>query len=117
MNNKRVFLAMLLLALISAMTEADETYSDNWGNYAADDFAGGRGTGDSPYLIDSAERLARLASLVNGGISDADGVKYGGKSYALIEDIDLGLHEWTPIGHYNASDDIRTFNHNRPEVR
>ena len=49
----------------------------------------------SPYLIESAENLAYLAQQVNAGNT------YAGKYFRLTSDLDLGMHEWVPIGGYD----------------
>lgn len=46
----------------------------------------------SAFTIASAQDLAGLATLVNGGNS------FAGKTFTLTADIDLAAHEWTPIG-------------------
>jgi The GLUG motif. len=83
----------------------------NWVDYAAADFAGGDGTNEAPYLIDSAERLARLAYLVNGAQDDLDGKKFLEKSYRQIADIDLSGRSWLPIGaaYVDSSDIVPSF--------
>ncbi|MDR3332473.1 MAG: hypothetical protein LBT08_07580, partial [Synergistaceae bacterium] len=49
--------------------------------------------GEGPYYISTAEELAELASLVNGGNN------FSGRAIRLSEDIDLsGYENWTPIG-------------------
>ncbi|MGM9626402.1 MAG: GLUG motif-containing protein, partial [Eubacteriales bacterium] len=49
----------------------------------------------SPYLIESAENLAYLAEQVNKGNT------YAGKYFRMTADLDLGMHEWVPIGGYD----------------
>ncbi|MCL1832395.1 MAG: leucine-rich repeat domain-containing protein, partial [Oscillospiraceae bacterium] len=64
-------------------------------------FFGGEGTASSPYLIQTAADLAKLAELVNAGNND-----YKGQHYTLTDDIDLsgygkiwnGGKGWEPIG-------------------
>ncbi len=50
------------------------------------------GTAEKPYVINSAEQLAGLAQLVNGGNT------FEGKTITLGDNIDLAGLEWTPIG-------------------
>lgn len=73
--------------------------SDNtsWTNYAASSFEGGEGTAESPYLIKTAEQLAKLAKDVNEGVST-----YENTYFKMVADIDLDGHDWTPIG-YNRT--------------
>ncbi|SBW07687.1 Peptidoglycan-binding lysin domain protein (modular protein) [uncultured Eubacteriales bacterium] len=56
----------------------------------------GEGSNSNPYKISTAEQLARLASLVNGGND------FSGKHFALQNDLDLsgyaGGEGWVPIG-------------------
>ena len=49
-------------------------------------------SGKSEYSISTAAELRGLADLVNGGND------FSGKTIILESDIDLGNHEWTPIG-------------------
>ena len=67
------------------------TNTNTWLDYAADSYAGGKGTKDSPYLIKTAEQLARIAKLYRFG---------GGKGlyFSIENDIDLSAHNWYPIG-------------------
>lgn len=62
-----------------------------WDGERADSFAGGSGTEEDPYLISHASELKYLAYLVNE-VGTQNGY------YKLISDIDLGGHEWEPIG-------------------
>lgn len=55
-------------------------------------YSGGDGTEANPYKISSADELASLSELVNGGQN------YEGKYFKLTEDIDLKGREWKPIG-------------------
>lgn len=75
--------------------------SDNtqWTNYAASSFEGGEGTAESPYLIKTAEQLAKLAKDVNEGVST-----YENTYFKMVANINLDGHDWTPIG-YNISGD------------
>lgn len=64
---------------------------DSWANHVAAAYDGGDGNSESPYLIASAEQLARMAARVNDGTGT-------GKSYVLTADIDASAYEWVPIG-------------------
>ena len=72
-----------------------EVYSSDggeyWYSYASDSYAGGEGTKEKPYLIETAEQFARLAKMYRFG---------GGRNkyFKLMKDIDLSAHEWYPIG-------------------
>lgn len=73
--------------------ETNTTASGYWSSYYAGSFAGGTGESDKPYLIETAEQLARMAYLINGSSSSSYNTKY----YQLTADIDLAAHYWVPI--------------------
>ncbi len=58
----------------------------------------GTGTEDDPYLIESAQNLAYIAEMVNGGVNQYEGIYF-----KQTVDIDLDSLEWTPIGNYNTT--------------
>ena len=59
----------------------------------------GTGTETDPFLIDEAEDLVYLASLVN------DGNSFDGKYLKVVNDIDMSAErEWTPIGTFYSPD-------------
>ena len=72
-----------------------------WEGNIATEFAGGSGTFSDPYLIANGDQLAFLAAAINGDVNN----EYHDKYYLLVDDIDLGGLEWTPIGrcHYSSS--------------
>ena len=75
--------------------------SDLWtndGNYA-DEFAGGSGQEDDPYLISTPEQLARLAYLIDSTTSSS----YRYLHYKQTADIDLDGYYWLPIGLFDSS--------------
>jgi len=59
-------------------------------------YASGRGTERTPYIISTPQQLIYFADKVNGG------ERYLGAYIALDADIDLGNIEWTPIGNTNT---------------
>lgn len=62
-----------------------------WLDYAADSFEGGNGTEENPFLIKTAEQLARISYLYRlGGGADT--------CFKLVEDIELSAFDWFPIG-------------------
>ena len=63
----------------------------------------GEGTAASPYLIDSADKLATLRDEVNGGEA------YEGVYFKLTSDITLS-GEWAPIGNGSRSSKVYTGN-------
>lgn len=69
-----------------------------WSRVTPFDETGGKGSSESnPITIGSAEQLAYLALQVNKGNN------YAGKYFKLTADIDLGAHEWTPIGAFGEN--------------
>jgi len=85
-------------------TPANTDASTIWDGSVADSYAGGSGTSGDPYLIATAEQLARVADQVNSGAES-------GKSYRLLNDIYLNgvssvniwdtvvpQNKWVPIG-------------------
>ena len=73
----------MALACLSAPALAEETA-----------FAGGSGTADDPWQIETVEQLAYLASTVNNGSKSG----YPGAYFALTADLDMTGVDWTPIG-------------------
>ncbi len=51
------------------------------------------GSEENPYIIDSEDALARIAPIVNSGMSN-----FVGKHFSLICDLDLSGRNWIPIG-------------------
>ena len=86
-----ILLALTLcLSLISMTVLAEDATA--WDGTAATAFAGGTGTESDPYQIANGAQLAYLASEVNKG------QPYENACFVLTADIDLGNHDWTPIG-------------------
>ncbi len=94
-----------------------EKWSDI-GNYATS-YAGGSGTQEDPYLIETAEQLAYLAYMVNSGSADSiqseailSGIHmryyYPGFYFKQIADIDLSAYYWSPIA--NPADQNNLYN-------
>lgn len=67
----------------------------NGKKFYAEDYAGGSGKKDDPYIISSDLELAKLANDVNTGSSM---VMKSGEYFKLTKDIDLKHGIWTPIG-------------------
>ena len=80
----------------------------SWYFLGADSFAGGNGTEEDPYLIATAEQLARVATEVNSGNT------LKGKYLRLVADIDLSGHDWKPIGYayFNGDNHISSGENN-----
>ncbi len=68
----------------------------SWSDNAASAFASGDGTEDDPYMISTAEQLAKLAVDVNAG------TYYDGIYFELQNNIDLSGCLWSPIGSEQA---------------
>ena len=64
------------------------------GTTISEGFAGGDGTAERPYEIESGEDLAYLSQQVNAGDSSLTANTY----YIVTADIDLGGYAFTPIG-------------------
>lgn len=71
----------------------EPTESGVWIDKAADSYAGGSGTEADPYLIESAEQLAKLAKDV------ANEVSTKGLYFQMNNDIDFAGNTWHPIGY------------------
>lgn len=63
-----------------------------WNGTISSSFGGGNGSKENPYLINTPEELAYLASQVNNGVI------YENKYFKLIHSLDLCHKPWTPIG-------------------
>ncbi len=75
--------------------ETDVEDIDVWdGVTVATGLTVGTGTKDDPYIVTSGAELAYIAQVVNSRVSPGLDRKY----FTLTKDIDLGDHEWTPIG-------------------
>lgn len=113
MRNKIVYVLlclMLCVAFIPAAAFADSETpaapSGIWTDSAAKEFAGGSGTKDDPYQIETAEQLAKLAADINKGIPELDHSK---EYFKLTKDIDLSAHKWIPIGSGSANGSFHAF--------
>ncbi len=67
-----------------------------WLPRAEPGFAGGSGTEDDPWRIETPGQLVLLAEKVNAGGPDNADYRVG--HYILTNDIDLSDYEWVPIG-------------------
>jgi len=91
-----VFLSLMLcLQLIPAITltasaEDGTTWDESTYAFSTDGSAGT--TADNPIIIDTAGKLAYLATQVNTGTD------YTGTYFKLTADLNLDSKEWTPIG-------------------
>ena len=90
---KRIVSAVMALILCLTLLPTVALAADGaWDGSIATAFAGGTGTESDPYQIADGAQLAYLASEVNKGLP------YENACFVLTADIDLGNHDWTPIG-------------------
>lgn len=85
---KRIY-SILLALCVSSMLFAQLSI---W-NGSSDIWTKGAGTETSPYLIESAEQLAFISDMVNGGVTT-----YENTYFKLMTNIDLNNQTWVPIG-------------------
>lgn len=80
-------------------------HTNNWLYYAADEFAGGSGSWDDPYLISTPEELARMFWLMAD--NSTDGIRYHKDQYnfKLIADIDLSAKRWQSDSYFRGTFD------------
>lgn len=64
----------------------------NWQSFAGSQYAGGTGSENDPFQIANESQLALLAQKVNTGTD------YKGDYFLLTANLDLSVHQWTPIG-------------------
>ena len=90
---KRILSCLMALTLCLSLLPTAALAADSaWDGSIATAFAGGSGTESDPYQIADGAQLAYLASEVNKG------QPYENACFILTADIDLGNHDWTPIG-------------------
>lgn len=95
LRSRRGALNIVMLFLLGIVLLANGGCGGSGGSgNAASLFAGGRGTQEDPYRIETAEQLAKIKD-------------YRDKAFILASDIDLSSYgNWDPIGTFNmASDD------------
>ena len=91
MRNRRGALNFVMLFLLGIVLLANGGCGGS-GN-AASPFAGGQGTQEDPYQIETAEQLAKIKN-------------YRDKAFILVSDIDLSsCGNWDPIGTFNMESD------------
>ena len=110
MNKKilTVILAVVIcIGLFAFSVSANENVPEGiWTDYAAKDFGGGSGTKDDPYLLATAEQIAKLAADINSGVYDRD---HSNEYFKLTDNIDLSAHRWIPIGSGTATTSMHAF--------
>ena len=92
MKKKLLSILLALSLLLTLLPTVALAADDAWDGSIATAFAGGTGTESDPYQIANGAQLAYLASEVNKG------QPYENACFVLTADIDLGNHDWTPIG-------------------
>lgn len=111
-TSTRVRFAALLAALFclafAALAFAAEpgvtSKGGHWDTATTEWFSQATGRDNDPYIIRTANDLAGLAKLCDGG------ELFAYKYIALANDIDLGGREWEPIGMFNSLQDNVSFN-------
>ena len=90
---KNIILSLLCFVVSLSVTtlQAQNTVS-TWDGSAVE-WTQGSGTQASPYLIESAQNLAWIAEMVNGGITT-----YANTWFRLTTDLDMNNVAWVPIG-------------------
>ena len=90
----KMLFGILTILLMSTQEIWGQTYSID---LYAQNYAGGSGTKNDPYLISNDMELAKLARDVNNGNTSQ---AFLGKYFKLTADIDLSGGIWMPIGKY-----------------
>lgn len=110
MKHKKLICLLLSLIFCFAMVPmtamAAEAPEGVWTDYAADSFESGTGTQADPYVIATAEQLAKLAVDVNSGVAN---VSHSDEYFVLSDNIDLSAHRWRPIGDGAADRSFHAF--------
>lgn len=94
MKMRLALLALAALVWIAVPVSA-RAETNVWDGTIASGFAGGDGTQNNPFQIETAAQLAHFAKTVN------EGEAYLHKYIVLTADIDLANKEWTPIGNHS----------------
>lgn len=87
---KKVLSMLVTIAMLFSMLPATALAAEEWNGTNAD--TSWYNDSDTEFTIDSADKLAGLAKLVN------EGKTFTGKIIKLGNNIDLAGKEWTPIG-------------------
>ena len=96
MKMRLALLALAALAWIAVPVSA-RAETNVWDGTIASGFAGGDGTQNNPFQIETAAQLAHFAKSVN------DGKWYDGEYIILKNNINLNNQVWTPIGNHSNS--------------
>ncbi|MCR5690528.1 MAG: hypothetical protein K6G71_09805, partial [Clostridiales bacterium] len=107
-----VLLSLIMLVTVNAFTAPTaKAATSTWDGTVTTSFSGA-GTAASPYIIDSAAKLAGVAQLTNNNTGWS-----GGKYMVLTVDIDLNNRQWTPIGIQRQNGGGTTYSENNAWFR
>ena len=98
--NFRFSIFSFLMFLFVCITQGAWAQSGDWKNFAASGPASGAGTEDNPYVIKTADQLAWVAYQTSNVSKWSQN-----KDFVLDADIDLGAHNWNPIGDGHGNND------------
>ncbi|MBQ6021620.1 MAG: hypothetical protein IJL25_01685, partial [Clostridia bacterium] len=119
MRSKTVKLISVLLVMFMLVCAAPllhsapvaEAVTSTWDGTVTTSFSGS-GTASSPYIIDTAAKLAGVAQLTNNNTGWS-----GGKYFVQTVDIDLNNRQWTPIGIQRQNGGSATYSENNAWFR
>jgi len=99
---KRITASLICALMVFCLLPATAMAADTWDGTSVD--TSWYNTTDTEFTIYTGAELAGLAQIVNSGDA-ANGAPYNlsGVTITLGDDIDLGGHQWTPIGYYDNS--------------
>ena len=87
------------------INEINSKLETAWDGTVAKKFARGTGEVDDPYIIENASQLAYFAAVVNGKVESENlptgltDITFAGKYVSIVNSINLGNREFTPIGY------------------
>ena len=114
---RTIVLAILSVLVLVCMlpqptiTPTADAATSTWDGTITTSFSGS-GTAASPYIIDTAAKLAGVAQLTNNNTGWS-----GGKYFVLTVDIDLNNRQWTPIGIQRQNGGSTTYSENNAWFR
>jgi len=83
----------LLPTELGISAELSDLSASVWSGAVAEEFGGGTGSRDDPYILSCASHLALMAQNVNNGTNN-----YNTRFFVLVSDINMNSVPWTPIG-------------------
>lgn len=93
-SNKNISMTATYKQTAAKTVSFRSEHTNNWLYYAADEFAGGSGSYDDPYLIATPQQLALMATLFNDTSNTSLQRKPAEANFKLVADIDLGAKRW-----------------------